>query len=73
MLACRARLDAMRREIGGESEKARVAACWTGAAGADQISLPTPSSERHSRWPSGWPRLANSQIRRLCAPAPGSR
>ena len=27
--------------------------CWTGAAGADQISLPAPSRARRSRSPSG--------------------
>jgi len=44
MVPCRDRLAAMRAVMAGGSVKARTAACWTGAAGADQISLPTPSS-----------------------------
>ena len=51
--ACRARLAATRLVMGGGSVKARAAACWTGAQGADQISLPAPSSALRSRRPSG--------------------
>ena len=62
---CSRRLSAIRSASSGGSLKAKAAACWIGAAGADQISLPMPIRPDRSRRPRCSPASASAP--------PGSR